>query len=92
MRGMNMRELRIGKEREVLMRKDDVSSTEPVLEIRYLTYTEVAKILRCSERTVHNRVKNGDIVPLRNGRLILFTRECIEDFLNQHHKPIDLKS
>lgn len=52
-------------------------------EVSYLTYTEVAKILRCSERTVHNRVKNGDILPFRNGRLILFTRECIDEFLQQ---------
>ena len=34
----------------------------------------------------------ADALLVRNGRLILFTRECIEDFLNQHHKPIDLKS
>ena len=87
-----MKELKIGKEREVLMRKNDVSSVESSLEIRYLTYPEVAKVLRCSERTVHNRVKDGDIVPLRNGRLILFTRECIEDFLSRHNKPINLKS
>jgi excisionase family DNA binding protein len=50
---------------------------------RYLTYTDVAKILRCSERTVHNRVHNGEIVPLRNGRLVLFTRECIDEFLQR---------
>ena len=56
---------------------------ESLTNVRYLTYTEVAKILRCSERTVHNRVKNGEILPLRNGRLILFTRECIDEFLQQ---------
>jgi excisionase family DNA binding protein len=66
--------------------QDDVS-----LEIRYYTYTEVAKILRCSERTVHNRVRNGDIVPLRNGRLVLFTQQSIEEFLNRQNKQMALQ-
>ena len=58
--------------------KDDVLS-----DVRYYTYSEVAKILRCSERTVHNRVRSGDIIPFRNGRLVLFTQECIDDFLKR---------
>jgi excisionase family DNA binding protein len=68
------------------MKEKNGGLVESLTEVRYLTYTEVAKILRCSERTVHNRVKNGDILPLRNGRLILFTRECIDEFL-QRSKP-----
>ena len=63
------------------MRSDEVVSVEALAGVRYLTYTEVAKILRCSERTVHNRVRNGEIKPLRNGRLVLFTQQCIEEFL-----------
>lgn len=70
------------------MRKDDVKENEGVLSgMRYFTYTEVAKILRCSERTVHNRVRNGDIEPFRNGRLVLFTEQCIEESLKQTCKP-----
>jgi excisionase family DNA binding protein len=59
--------------------------------VRYLTYAEVAKILRCSERTVHNRVRNGDIKPLRNGRLVLFTQQSIEEFLTQQRTKTELQ-
>jgi len=57
-------------------------------DIRYYTYAEVAKILRCSERTLCNRVKNGDILPLRNGRLVLFTKECLDEFLQKGKAPV----
>jgi len=63
------------------MRQNEVLSN-----VQYYTYPEVAKILRCSERTVHNRVRSGDIVPLRNGRLVLFTEQCIEEFLNRQYR------
>jgi len=48
---------------------------------KYYTYPEAAQLLRCSEKTLYNRVRNGEIQPLRNGRLVLFTDECIENFL-----------
>jgi len=50
---------------------------------KYYTYPEAAKILRCSEKTLYNRVRSGDIQPLRNGKLVLFTDECIEHFLKK---------
>lgn len=62
-------------------REDGGMSVEALAGVRYYTYWEVANILRCSERTVHNRVRNGEIKPLRNGRLVLFTQQCIEEFL-----------
>ena len=80
------------------MRNDYVMSLAPLAfadttqgntvlsSVRYYTYAEVAKMLRCSERTVHNRVRNGDIKPLRNGRLVLFTQQCIEEFLQRNSK------
>ena len=52
-------------------------------ENKYLTYREAAQLLRCSEKTLYNRVRNGDIKPLRNGKRVLFTKECIEEFLNK---------
>jgi excisionase family DNA binding protein len=55
----------------------------PSPDIRYYTYAEVAKILRCSEKTLYNRVRSGQIKPLHNGRLVLFTEECIVEFLKQ---------
>ena len=63
-----------------------IQGSTVVLEMKYYTYAEVAQILRCSERTVHNRVRNGDIKPLRNGRLVLFTQQCIEEFLQRNSK------
>ena len=54
---------------------------------KFLTTGEVAAVMRCSERTVQNRVKNGDIVPLRNGRKVLFTMESILEFLQQCKTP-----
>ena len=56
-------------------------------DAKLLTYSEVAEFLRCSERTVQSRVKNGEIVPLRNGRLVLFTMESIAEFLKQDKAP-----
>ena len=50
---------------------------------KYYTYPEAAQLLRCSEKTLYNRVRNGDIQPLRNGKLVLFTDECIERFLTR---------
>jgi len=52
-------------------------------ETKYLNYREAAQFLRCSERTICNRVKNGEIKPFRNGKLVLFTRECLEEFLHK---------
>jgi excisionase family DNA binding protein len=66
--------------------KSEVLSVESLTSLRYFTYPEVAEILRCNVRTVHNRVRNGDLVPYRNGRLVLFTEQCIEEFLQRQYK------
>lgn len=50
----------------------------------YLTYPEVARILRCSEKTVLNRVKAGELQSFCNGRLRLFTKEAIDEYLNRN--------
>jgi excisionase family DNA binding protein len=39
--------------------------------------------LRCSEKTIYNRVKSGEIKPLHNGKLVLFTKESLEEFLQR---------
>ena len=52
-------------------------------EPKYYTYPEASQLLRCSEKTLYNRIQSGEIKPLRNGRLVLFTSECIERFLNR---------
>lgn len=58
-------------------------------DTKFLTYTEVAALLRCSEKTVFNRVKSGEIKPFYNGRKVLFTMECIEEFLTQASNQSD---
>jgi len=61
-----------------------VSSTvSSVSNSKYLTYPEAAKFLRCSEKTLYNRVKAGKVRPFYNGRLALFTREILEASLRQ---------
>ena len=57
-------------------------------EVKYYTYQEAAQLLRCSESTIRNRVKSGEIQPLRNGRLVLFTMECLEKFLNKQQGAV----
>jgi excisionase family DNA binding protein len=61
----------------------NTSKQEITQECKYHTYPEAAQLLRCSEKTLYNRVRNGDIQPLRNGRLVLFTDECLENFLKK---------
>lgn len=53
-------------------------------EAKYLTYREVAKILRCSERTLQNRVKSGELQSFSNGRLRLFTEEDVKAYMNRN--------
>jgi len=57
--------------------------TDTEQKTKYYTYPEAAKILRCSEKTLYNRVRDGEIQPLRNGKLVLFTDESIENFLKR---------
>ena len=57
--------------------------SETKQEPKYYTYPEAAQLLRCSEKTLYNRVRSGEIKPLRNGRLVLFTNECLERFLKR---------
>ena len=78
--------------KEMMKETNEFTSNDILSNVRYLTYIEVAKILRCSERTIHNRVRNGDIVPHRNGRLVLFTQQCIDEFLNRQSKLVTVTS
>lgn len=54
---------------------------------QYYTISEVAEILRCSEKTVYNRVKSGKLRSIKNGRLVLFTKESIDEFLGIKPQP-----
>jgi len=56
-------------------------------DIRLYTYPEAAEVLRCSEKTLYNRVRDGQIKPMYNGRLVLFTKECLDEFLQRKSKP-----
>ena len=77
-----------------MMKRNEMKENDLLLSDQmFYTYREAAKILRCSERTLYNRVRNGDILPLRNGRLVLFTMECLDDFLRKNqisNKPMEL--
>jgi len=58
---------------------------------RFYTYHETAGILRCSEKTIYNRVKAGEITPIQNGRLRLFSYEEIRRFVDNSMTPRLLK-
>jgi len=60
-----------------------VNANERMIETKLYTSREVAAMLQCSERSIHNFVKEKLIRPLRIGRLVRFSKESIEDFLNQ---------
>ncbi len=47
-----------------------------------LTYKDVAKLLRVSERTVWTLVKEGKLKACRIGRLVRFTLESVREYLN----------
>lgn len=49
--------------------------------MKLYTSRETAEILRCSEKTLYNRVKDGLIQPMRNGRRILFDDDRIKAYL-----------
>ena len=53
------------------------------VEVKFYTYPEAAKILRCSEKTIFNRVKTGDLRPLRHGRKVLFTEAILAESLQR---------
>ena len=72
-----------GTKRGVYYNTPLTQDSAALTDARLLTYREVAEYLRCSERTIQSRVKNGEIVPLRNGRLVLFSLESIAEFLQQ---------
>ena len=56
-------------------------------EFKLLTTQDVAGILRCSEKTVYNRVKSGDLLPTYNGRLVRFTEQSVREFLERNRTP-----
>jgi len=74
-----------------MIKEKEINSDVLLPSRKFFTYPEAAEILRCSEKTVFNRVKNGDIVPLRNGRMVLFTMDCLEDYLRRD-TPTDLQT
>lgn len=49
---------------------------------KLLTLREVSEILRCTPRTVYQKVKQGDLVACKIGDL-RFRKEDIEDFLTK---------
>lgn len=49
-----------------------------VLESPYMTADEVAAVLRCTPRSVHNYAKRGDLPCIRIGRLVRFLRADVE--------------
>lgn len=51
---------------------------------QFYTVKELAKLLRCSERTVHRYIDNGDIVAVCKGQgsRTLISKSAVEDYIN----------
>lgn len=45
-----------------------------------------ARALDVSLRTLDGLVRNGELVPIRIGKRVLFKRKSIENFANRDHK------
>ena len=75
-----------GKYYDVVQKQSNMEPKD-MPDIRFYTYPEAAKILRCSEKTLYNRIRSGQITPLYNGRLVLFTKECLDEFLQRKSEP-----
>lgn len=61
--------------------KTEMTVSDP----KFLTYPEAADFLRCSEKTLYNRVRDGKIRPFHNGRKVLFTEEMLTEFLQREN-------
>lgn len=49
----------------------------------YLTRLEAAALIRVSDQTVDNRIKDGDIAAVRIGRRVLIPRESLEQYMDR---------
>lgn len=49
----------------------------------YMTRREAASLIRVSDQTVDNRIKDGDIAVVRIGRRVLIPRESLEQYMER---------
>ena len=50
-------------------------------DIKLYTMDEVADILRVSTQSVRHRIEEGKLESIKSGKRVLFTKEQIEDYL-----------
>ncbi len=50
--------------------------------LEFLTIREIAKILRCTERTVRQKVSDGSLRGYRNGKRILISKKDLQEYIN----------
>jgi excisionase family DNA binding protein len=61
-----------------LTAKTELDGLDPLL-----TVVEVAKILRCSERTIRRRVKSGRLAAVQVGRRFTFRPQDVAEFVRR---------
>lgn len=64
---------------ELLDERAAISSAGPASP--YLTVDEAAGVLRVARQGVYDRVASGALVPLRDGRRLLFHRDQISSYI-----------
>jgi len=63
------------------------NANDGMIETKLYTSKEVATMVQCCERSIHNFVKEGKIKAHRIGRLVRFSKESIAEFLRQCSEP-----
>jgi excisionase family DNA binding protein len=51
-------------------------------EFEFLTIREAAEVLRCTERTVRQKVSDGCLRGYRNGKRILISKQDLQQYIN----------
>lgn len=53
-------------------------------ELEFFTVREAADVLRCTERTVRQKVSDGHLRGYRNGKRILISKQDLQQYINSH--------
>jgi excisionase family DNA binding protein len=61
------------------------SSDRPLSEVRFLTVSEVAALMRVSKMTVYRLVHNGELPAVRFGRSFRVPEDAVHDYLRQSY-------